>query len=114
MIFNRICLRKSGFFNIDSRRRKEEGRRKKEEGKMWCCLSFTLLICPRSLLRLLYYVYCNIKHRPLAKVLIKSIQYMKSTISYPYSLFPDFCKKSYEKRMLRIIGAIKIFYRIIN
>ncbi|NET27664.1 hypothetical protein [Okeania sp. SIO1I7] len=36
-----------------SRRKKQEGRRKKEEGKVLCCLSFKLLICPRSLLRLL-------------------------------------------------------------
>ncbi|NET44706.1 hypothetical protein [Okeania sp. SIO2B3] len=38
----------------EGRRKKEEGRRKKEEGKILCCLSFTLLICPRPFLRLLY------------------------------------------------------------
>ncbi|NEP81551.1 MAG: hypothetical protein F6K39_27350, partial [Okeania sp. SIO3B3] len=42
--------------NTYSRRKKEEGRRKKEEGKVLLCLSFKLLICPRPLLRLLYYI----------------------------------------------------------
>ena len=44
-------------------------------------------------------IWYDLHIRPLAKVLIKSIQDIKSTISFPlfpipYSLFPDFCKKS--------------------
>ncbi|WP_202225339.1 hypothetical protein [Okeania sp. KiyG1] len=37
----------------EGRRKKEEGRRKREEGKIFRCLSFKLLICPRPFLRLL-------------------------------------------------------------
>ncbi|NES69666.1 MAG: hypothetical protein F6K24_32855 [Okeania sp. SIO2D1] len=38
----------------EGRRKKEEGRRKKKKGKIWRCLSFKLLRCPRLFLRLLH------------------------------------------------------------
>ncbi|NEP81362.1 MAG: hypothetical protein F6K39_26270 [Okeania sp. SIO3B3] len=38
----------------EGRRQKAEGRRQKAEGKIWRCLSFKLLICPRLFLILLH------------------------------------------------------------